>query len=210
MVYKLKCISNKRSFEFEYPATTGSPAVNIDNFTLTWAEYCTKMGDNIKKINDLALDIYSYDNINSLESFASYAKDISYSVPRLVGIVTTTADVQVYADACTKSYGVSLDAGSVSPAMTIKFNECPLIFVGTPSANGANVTGQDGVPYLLDTECYQIDGYDSTNKQAIIHKVQIDDNYIISSNFTQLVGNTLVAFKYDATNNLWNNFTLVG
>ena len=72
------------------------------------------------------------------------------------------------------------------------------------------MTGQDGVPYLLDTECYQIDGYDSTNKQAIIHKVQIDDNYIISSNFTQLVGNTLVAFKYNANNNLWNNFILVG
>lgn len=94
--------------------------------------------------------------------------------------------------------------------MTIKFNECPLIFVGTSSANGANITGQDGVAYLLSTECYQIDGYDSTNKRAIVHKVQIDDNYIISSNFTQLVGNTLVAFKYDATNNLWNYFTLVG
>lgn len=210
VVYKLKCISNKHSFELEYPATTGSPAVNIDNFILTWAEYCTKMGNNIKKINDLALDIYSYDNINSLESFASYAKNISYAVPRLVGIVTATADVQVYADACTKSYGVSLDAGSVSPAMTIKFNECPLIFVGTPSINGANVIGQDGVPYLLDTECYQIDGYDSVNKRAILHKVQIDDNYVISSNFTQLVGNTLVAFRYDLANNSWNEFTLLG
>lgn len=206
--YRISCFSNRVGWVIQLDARD-SNGDDITSFSLTWAKFCEYMTKKVKKINDLALDIYTYDTVKDLDSYARYSKAISYSVPRLAGIVTSSSDVQQYADDHIYSYGLSFDAGAVSPALVFKFNECPLIFVGikTPSSG---ITGYDGSTYTIADEAYRVDGYNETTKKAILHKIEIDNCYIIQSEFTTATATTTAAYQYDKANNLWTEYTLQG
>ena len=85
-----------------------------------------------------------------------------YVVPRLVGIVTSNADAQAYADSLVQQTIIFVPETGISPSLTLSYEDCALIFVGDVSSANPNdtslVQGQDSQWYHLKTYAYRIDG----------------------------------------------------
>lgn len=198
-VLQISC--NGVDFEYKWDArdTTVTPNVNVNNFTLKWVDFCRELDNRVAFSNTVSMSIKTYDSIKDLYSYASYEKIVNYVMPRLAGIVTNSADVQPYADTLVQPTlnSILLPATTVSPQITLTFEDCALIFVGTTPATGTPVIGQDGLGYDLTTEAYRIDGYDSAGK-AIIHKINVEEEFIFRTNYTVLMGNWADYFRYRA------------
>lgn len=198
-VLQVSC--NGVDFEYKWDArdTTVTPNVNVNNFTLKWVDFCRELDNRVAFSNTVSMSIKTYDSIKDLYSYDSYDKIVNYVMPRLAGIVANSADVQPYADTLVQPTlnSILLPATTVSPQITLTFEDCALIFVGTTPAIGTPIIGQDGLGYDLTTEAYRIDGYDSAGK-AIIHKITVEEEFIFRTNYTVLVGNFSDYFRYRA------------
>ena len=138
-----------------------------------------------------------------------------FTTPRLGGIVTKTSDVQKYADTIVDQTTIIIPESTVSPILTMNYEDCCMIFVGVlvkyDATDNSIIRGQDGNWYHLTGECYRIDGskekLDSkgdvmtkpngdTIYEAIIHKIDIDEEFVFRTNFTQKSANTTRGYKY--------------
>ena len=186
-VIQVEC--NGESFEYKYDARDSSDIENITEMKLKWADFCKDMGNKVSTTNSVILTIKTYDNIKDLYSYDEYTKTFNWVVPRMVGVVMNDADAQAYADSLVQPSlnSILVPATSISPSLTLTFEDCPLIFVGTQSPI-STIKGQDGNRYALYTTAYRIDGYTSSGT-AIIHKITIDEEFIFRTNYTEFANN---------------------
>ena len=184
--------------KYELKENAQSSSGNMD---FTWARYCKEANGKLSETMTVALTIHTYDTSTGLYSHDAFKKDISWAVPRLVGIVTTTSAVQSYANSIAQKSMVKVPANVYNPEQVISYDLSPLIFVGS---YGGTVKAQDGNTYSLSTTCYRIDGYNESTNSAIIHKINIEDYYTILSNFTTRLNNYYVGYQYRS--GTWHNF----
>ena len=166
--------------------------VNKTSEIMSWAEFCKNMGNRLSAVNNVVMDILTYNADNKLYSYDMYTKNIIYYMPTLVGIFTNIEDVQTYANQLVSQPDtILIPETTVSPQFNLTFNDCPLIFIGTLSTNG--ILAQDGNKYdLTSLVAYRIDG---KSGDAIIHKVVLDEEYVFKSKFTTHDNNYSVYYK---------------
>ena len=197
------------NFELKYDAVGQSEEI-IEDMTLKWADFCKRMNYKLQTTNNVILKIKTYNENKGIYSYQEYEKDIIYSMPVVVGIVSSQNEVQTYADSLVTPMLISVPQTSVSPAMTYTYQETCLIFVGDvvtsssiSSLTGDFLKGQDGQNWdITQNVCYRIDGIDQNGK-AIIHKIDIDEYYSICNKFTSLSNNTSNYYRYRGSSNGW-------
>lgn len=197
-VISISC--NGETFEQKEDAWDAVNNVNITSMRLKWADFCKNLNNKVSVLNSVNMRVKTYDKNKDLYSHDEYYKEIQYNIPRIVGILDNSANVQAYADSIVQpaNNAIIIPQTPVSPQLAVNFEDCPLIFIGTPVTVPSALTpayGQDGNPYILTTDAYRVDGYDS-NGNAIIHKITIDEEYIVRTNFTALVNNYEDYFRY--------------
>lgn len=200
-------LCNGYTFEFMYDATKevttpigGIPItqiVNLDAMELKWADVCKELRDRVSDTNAVSLYIKTYDTTREIYSWDVYQKDITYNVPRMVGVVANQVDAQTLADSYIVDDDlISVTATTVSPVQSMTYNDCPLIFIGSPSTDpSGGILGQDGNKWILSTTAYRIVGNDSGT--AILKEIEIEEYYIIRTNFTVLESNYPEYYQYD-------------
>ena len=193
-VIQISC--NGNNLEYRYSATAFSGTANINNMTLFWQDFCKDMGNKVSISNSCIAKIKTYDSATNLYSYDEYEKSFSWEIPRLVGIVADRASTQALANTYVRPAlnNITIPAGVVNPQLVFTFEDCALIFEGTQVSSGGYM-GQDGNRYSLSTTAYRIDGYTSSGT-AIIHQVNISDEFIIRSNFNVAVNNYSDYFRY--------------
>ena len=172
-------------------------------FTVKYADVCKNLGKYLAETTHFLVNIGTYDSDKDLYSYYSYQKQMDYVVPRLVGVVTNVADVQVLANAYAKDDYVEVPECACAPNFKFDYDIASLIFIGKQSSTG--VLAQDNLRYDLSDECYRIVGKKKGANIAIIRKENIEDYYTILSNFTQLQNNYYIGFQYHGGN--WESFT---
>lgn len=182
---------------------------NTTSMKMRWVDFCQYMNNKVAVSNSIVVSAGTYDSDKNLYSYAQYKAAIQYMMPRIVGIVTNVSDVQAYADSLTinGANSIVVPQTPVSPQQTLTFDDCALIFLGTPTQQGGQsvAIGQDGNYYdLSTTTVFRIDGATPTNT-AIIHQVDIDDKFIVRTRFTTLVGNW--EDYYRLNNGVWYGYT---
>lgn len=194
---------NGVEFEYKWDARDTTTNTNVTDFKLKWVDFCRELDNKVGYANTVVLTIKTYDKSKDLYSYDEYKKTINYVVPRLAGIVTSASDVQAFADTLVQPSlnSIVLPATTVSPQITLTFEDCALIFIGSTPASGTPVIGQDGLGYDLTTQAYRIDGYDSGGN-AIVHPVTIEEEFIFRTNYTVLIGNWADYFRYRGGNYL--------
>ena len=170
--------------------------ITYGGMTLKWEEFCKNMGNKVSINNDVVMYVKTYNDNESrkLYSYAEYYKYFTYSIPRIVGIVTSVDDVQAYADSIVFSANIVIPEGKVNSQFTMDYSECPLILIGTAKEDGI-LKGQDGVMYECGAQAFKIDGIDSTHK-AIVREITIGEEFILRSNFNSVEGNLVDCFRY--------------
>lgn len=173
---------NGEEFDFSFDARANGQ--NVTDIRLKWTEFCRKMNNKVAKSNTTSLIIKTYDNDKQIYSYDSYHKQINWVVPVMGGVVTDVSQVQAFADTIVQPSlnSIVLPETSVSPQITLTFEDCVMIFIGTPAVGTNGIIGQDGNRYELSTEAYRIDGYDSNGK-AIGHKIDLEEEFIFRSNY---------------------------
>lgn len=198
--------SNDKEFEFKFDARNADEAVNITNMTLSWSDFCFYMSDRLKQSNDVILHLKTYDKVKELYSWAEYTREMVYIAPKLVGIVETENDAQIYADSICEPTLVTIPAGEGHSAITMTYEDAPLIFIGENKGQvNYNILGHDGNYWTIGTDAYRIDGYDTETNSAIIHKINIDIGFV----FTHIINSNMEvrpeAYKYTVSNG-WTEF----
>ena len=218
--FQMECndVSNELMIDATYDETNSDGVVETKNVTtgqIDWAYFCKFMDNKLSIANYVNLKIYSYDSEDKLYSHDYYEKTLYFTTPRLGGIVTKTSDVQKYADSIVDQTTIIIPESTVSPILTMNYEDCCMIFVGVlvkyDATDNSIIRGQDGNWYHLTGECYRIDGskekLDSkgdvmtkpngdTIYEAIIHKIDIDEEFVFRTNFTQKSANTTRGYKY--------------
>lgn len=210
----ITAVTNRKTIEITDSATDAvtDPTTGVTTYvakndmTLSWAEFCKKLGANVAINNIVNFYIQTYDDTRKIYSYSKYSKRVNYSAPRVVGIVTTGGAVQAYADSVVSGLGVGvvIPASIYTPQLTVKYDECPLVIVGVVTTDTTKPLGQDGRNYDFSNLMYRIDGIDSSGK-AIIHQVIPTDGYIVRSNFNDVLSNVSLGYQYDGT--AWNDYT---
>ena len=206
--------SNEVDMEFTSDAYDSVNGTNSVTDTLKWVDFCREMRLRLMETNDVRIKVRTLDTATGLYSHAEYDKTLYYVVPRLVGIVTSNADAQAYADSLVQQTIIFVPETGISPSLTLSYEDCALIFVGDVSSANPNdtslVQGQDSQWYHLKTYAYRIDGseqvldangnpeLDSSGNpvlQAVIHKLAIEEEFVFRTNFTQHNSNYSKAYK---------------
>lgn len=195
--------TSRFSYKLEEKALDSS-GNNVETMNAKWADFCKHAGNYISESNACDFKIYTHDTGKNLDSYDYYAKNVNWAVPRVAGIVPSVGAVQTYANSVAKPTTVVIPETTVSPEYVYTYEIASIILVGTVTSMSTGVLAQNGQRYNIGTECYRIDGYDSVNSKAIIHKVNIEDYYTILSNFTQHDNNYYVGYQY--RNGNWENY----
>lgn len=215
-VIKIECADETCEWQFDGWDSTNN--VTIESMEANWARFCDEMTnwngsaravEKIAQLNYCKFTIQTYDPDKDLYSYDKYEKEVLWVTPRLVGILEDVNDVKPYTDGIVRETTTVLPASSVNPQLTYNFEDCCLIFIGTLAANNPTYTGQtwlgqDGQRYILSDEAYRIDGsittYDPStglpSYESIIHKVTLDNEYILRSNFNVVQGNYSDGIRY--------------
>lgn len=218
--FQMECndVSNELMIDATYKELNADNIYENKNVTtgqIDWAYFCKFMDNRLSIENYVNLKIYSYDSEDELYSHDYYEKTLYFTTPRLGGIVTKTSDVQKYADTIVDQTTIIIPESTVSPIITMNYEDCCMIFVGVlvkyDATDNSIIRGQDGNWYHLTGECYRIDGskekLDSNGNvmtkpngdtiyEAIIHKINIDEEFVFRTNFTQKSANTTQGYKY--------------
>ena len=201
-VISIKC--GEIEYEWKESAYDTEQGINIDNVKLTWAMFCEIMGNNIKYRNNVEIELHTYNSTKELYSFDSYVYNIDWRTPRFVGVVSDEISAQELADSYIResTANIVVEETSVSPQISLPVSECPILIegvlvTGQPSNN--DIKCQDGNMYRLHNTAYRIVGKDENNK-AILYKFDIENYYIIRTDFTQLVDNYSDYWRYDSGN----------
>lgn len=175
--------------------TTGTPSGTLEEMTLKWSTFCSKLGSKVRANNDVYMEIYTYNSSSKLYSYDHYEKQIIMIPPILVGIVENEADVQGYANSlCYDNTVMEIpQVVTVTSAFALTYEQAALVFIGQKASNGQFMS-LDGNKYNISTTAFRIDGAtqdpNNPNKYiASIHKIKIDEAYIFRTNFTGFYNN---------------------
>ena len=131
---------------------------NRNKMLFSWAEFCEKMDNKLMQTSYCNLIMNTYDSSNNLSSYASYKKDIVYVAPIFIGAYINLADLTAYADSIVKDTTIDIPKTAYNNAITLTYDDCPLLFIGTKSDASSGVLSNDGSYYTLSTEAYRIVG----------------------------------------------------
>lgn len=206
--------SNNVNMEFTSDAFDSVKNTNSVGDTLKWSDFCKKMDVRLMETNDVHMQVRTLDTITNLYSHAEYVKDLYYVTPRLGGIVESEKDVQSYADSIVQSTIIFIPETTFSPSLTMSYEDCVLIFVGiiypADPTDTSLVRGQTTQWYHLPNYAYRVDGcepqLDAEGKpvvddngepklKAIIHKIDIENEFVFRTNFTLRDGNYTAGYK---------------
>lgn len=188
---------NGEEYEYKYDAWDSDNEENVTEMRMSWADFCKEIGEKVSVINTVSVTVKTYDSNKGLYSYDEYNKTLNYTIPRLAGVVTDESLVQDYADTLVQPNlnNIILPATDVSPQITLTYEDCALIFIGSLTDDPSDIKAQDGKYYLLSTEAYRIDGCDD-NGNAILHKVEIEEEFIFRTNYTTLISNYSEYYRY--------------
>lgn len=216
--YYVKYASNDVDFEKRYDSvkhgvdpTTSMPYTEYPKeFDMTWAYFCSEMGNRLMERNEVTLEIGTYNADKGLHSYDHYEKHIFYATPRVAGIImdspTLLDDVQAYADSIVQPTIVEIPASKYIQDTTMTYDDCPLIMVATGVNTSSEIIMQNGTGVDLGTKAYRIDGYDSTTNKAIIHEITIDPEYVFRTNFNSSEKDKKTFWKYRSGS--WISFSV--
>lgn len=190
---------NGVNFKRFFDLRNGDNTANITDVRFTWADFCNHMNTKVFANNSVSLKIMTYDESKDLYSHQFYQKNINWGIPRFGGVVLSDGDVQAFANTLisTSNDCIILPETPYSIKMSLPFDDCVLVFIGSISSSG--ILAQDGNKYVLSNIAYRIDGYDSSGN-ALGHKVDITDGFIIRSGYTRLFPSGEVYYKYTSGN----------
>lgn len=224
-VIRIMCVD--KEFEWKFDAYANN--ATLETMEAKWVEFCKEMTningttstvEKIAELNYCTFEIQTYNPDKELYSYDKYVKEVLWVVPRMVGVVTDDSLVQSYADDIVRETTVVLPATSVNPQLTLNFEDCCLVFVGKLASSDLSYTGQtwlgqDGNRYILSPTAYRIDGSNTTYDQfniphysAIVHKVDIEEEYIFRSNFNIVLENYADGIRYRSNQFLGYQFYL--
>lgn len=206
----IQIVSNAVQHEWEYNSYDEDTETNVDNMVLKWEDFCLAMGDSLRYINSVTINILTYDSTRKLYSYDKYKKHIDYRIPRLVGIVINQEEAQNLANNYISEDGtrVIIPESSVNPQIGLLLTECPIFIEGvlvTGTSSQSDIMGQDGNMYRLSNTAYKVVGKDEDGN-AILYTFEIDNNYVIRSDFNVLVGNYDEYWK--RADNNWIKFNI--
>ena len=198
----IRVTSNGITFELKEDALN-SDGTAKDSMTLSWSDICVNLNAKLKVVNDITIEILTYNKDKDIYSYDNYEKQVIYNLPRLVGICGNKTDIQSFANSMVKSPTIiTIPESIVCPTYTLTYESCCLLFEGTISESG--VKGQDGNYYDISSNvAYRIDGVD-TDGNAILHQVTIGPDYVFQNNYTVYKNNTAVYYRYRS--NKWLSY----
>ena len=179
--------------------------MNITSMRYKWSEFCKNMINNVSIVNDVEIEVKTYDEKLDLYSYDMYLKTFRYYMPRMIGIVTSVNAVQSFANQVSSLPYILINQSNYTPQLTVPYYECGLIFVGTQTSSTNGIIGQDGLNYDITSPIvYRIDGYDINTGTAIIHQIDLEEYYIFRSNYNTYQNNAVDCWQY--RNNSWNTY----
>lgn len=205
----LKMISGGHQWEIQYKATDDDNKP-ITEMLYTWEEYCKEMTINLSLINTLSVEIGTYNSENSLHSYESYNKSITYTMPRMAGIFASKTELDDYLKENTDNMGVRIESDFYDK-YNYQVNECTLFFIGTEcdkDDEGA-VHNFDNKYYLLK-DAYQlvnIEDKGGSKYGAHIVKIEPKDYYTMQSKYVPQ--STTPNMAYQLNGDVWKEYKIL-
>lgn len=163
----------------------------VETIYYRWTNFCKDVGAYLRVINQIKINVATYDTKLGIYSYSTYVKDATYRIPEIAGICTNVNDVITYGNSIVDVFdldNVYVPQTPYNIRTAIPYVHCPIIAIGEPDSSG--VLGQDGVTYRLTGEAYRVDGFDKNTGGVLGHRMDIDDGFVYAISFNDAINNT--------------------
>ena len=203
---KIFCEGHTDEQKFDAHEMNGNTYITLNEFNITWADFCNLLGDDLKRINDVTVSIGTYDTIKDLYSFEEYVESFRWTIPQVIGIVPSDSDVANYFSSHAYQQRLIVEETSVNIPIAVDVSMGGLVLVGEiATANDGVLLGNGDVYYKNVTKAYICDSIDASDN-ITYREVDLQHGYVIRNNFSHLQYKEPEYFKYDGNGN-WSAFT---
>lgn len=195
---KVVCGTDEFITYFDTTIGIGLSAGNVTDIRMLWSWFCENMVGKVKMTNYINIHVGTYNTAKNLYSIQEYVKEnIKYVIPKVVGIVSSEALVQSYANSLLfyDNNSVIVPPSSVNPQIAFSRYESPIVLVGTVSNDTRYPKGQDGQHYAISNKAFRILTYQAGNV-AVLGEVELKDYTVLASRFTRLEENYIQGYRY--------------
>jgi hypothetical protein len=203
---KVYCEGHTEEYMFDAHKMNGTVYTTLNEFKITWSDFCNLLGDDLKRLNDVTVNIGTYDATKDLYSFEEYVEDFRWTIPQTIGIVSSNSDVASYFSSHAYQQRLIVNETSVNIPIAVDVSMGGLVLVGeVATVNDTVLLGNGDVGYKNITKAYICDSIDASDN-VTYREVDLQPGYVISNNFSHLEYKEPEYFKYDGDGN-WSAFT---
>lgn len=202
--YYLKFTLGDNTTEFLYDS------VDINNDTLTsfrlgYYDICNYFGDEVTQFNDVDIEVGTYRPDKDLYSHACYTEAFTYTIPQIIGIVSSESDVQIYLDSLLNNNRLIVNADTYNDTFAMSTDQYILMLVGNEKTNpvGNELVSQDGKYFSDITKAFMIIKTEDGNPVEYM-QVELFDGFILRDDFTYNSDKSPDYYKYNLADTNWD------
>ena len=203
---KIYCEGHTEEHMFDAHEMNGTVYTTLNEFKITWSDFCNLLGDDLRRLNDVTVNIGTYDTTKDLYSFEEYVEDFRWTIPQTIGIVSSDSAVASYFSSHAYQQRLIVKETSVNVPIAVDVSMGGLVLVGeVATVNDTVLLGNGDVGYKNITKAYICDSIDASDN-ITYREVDLQPGYVIRNNFSHLEYKEPEYFKYDGNGN-WSAFT---